>query len=77
MKTTHQIAKELLALPDVELVIEYWVMMRPESEMVAEMTEYDPNGTAIIWQKPKHKEYKSCKESSLLNWGQHLIDGDK
>ena len=25
------------------------------AEMVAEMTEYDPDGTAIIWQKPIKK----------------------
>ena len=24
--------------------------------MVVEMTEYDPEGTAIIWQKPVEKE---------------------
>jgi hypothetical protein len=52
MKTTHQIAKELLALPDVLLVVEYWIMQAPSThEMVAEMTDYDPEGTAIIRQK--------------------------
>lgn len=51
MKTTHQIARELLALPDVRLVVEYWIMLGEEYEMVAEMTEYDTEGTAIIQQK--------------------------
>jgi hypothetical protein len=50
MKTTHQIARELLALPDVELVIEGWCPM-DNHEMVAEITSYDEN-TVIIWQKP-------------------------
>ena len=55
MKTTHQMARELLALPDVRLVIEGWCMTWDRPEMVADMTEYDPEGTAIIWQKPKEK----------------------
>jgi hypothetical protein len=52
MKTTHEIARELLALPDVPLVVEGWTTEWVGHEMVAEMTEYDPKGTAIIWQKP-------------------------
>jgi len=52
MKTTHQMARELLSLPDVRLVIELWIMQSEDCEMVAEMTEYDPEGTAIILQKP-------------------------
>jgi len=51
MKTTHQIARELLALPDVELVIEGWCQMNGHT-MAAAMTDYDPEGTAIIWQQP-------------------------
>lgn len=50
-KTTHQMARELLGLPDVRLVIEMWCDME-NREMSADMTEYDPDGTAIIWQKP-------------------------
>jgi hypothetical protein len=50
-KTTHEMAQSLLALPDVPLVVEAWCQME-HYEMVAEMTEYDPSGTAIIWQKP-------------------------
>lgn len=50
-KTTHEMARELLALPDVPLVIEAWCGME-NHEMSAGMTEYDPTGTAIIWQKP-------------------------
>jgi len=52
MKTTHQIAAELLALPNVPLVIEGWITDWPGHEMTASMTTYDPEGTAIIWQKP-------------------------
>jgi len=54
-KTTHQMACELLALPDVPLVIETWCT-EDDKEMVAEMTGYDPEGTAIIWQKPNKPE---------------------
>jgi hypothetical protein len=50
-KTTHEIARELLALPDVPLVVEMWVTMHGYT-MTASMTDYDPDGTAIIWQKP-------------------------
>lgn len=50
-KTTHEMARELLALPDVKLVIEMWCEMRGH-EMSADMTAYDSTGTAIIWQKP-------------------------
>lgn len=50
-KTTHEMANELLALPDVPLVIEMWCEME-RHEMTASMTSYDPEGTAIIWQKP-------------------------
>lgn len=50
MKTTHDIAKELLALPNVPLVIEGWCEMRGH-ETTAQMTGYDPEGTAIIVQK--------------------------
>ena len=46
-KTTHQMAAELLALPDVPLEIEMWCRM-DGYEQVAKMTEYDPDGTAII-----------------------------
>lgn len=59
MKTTHQLAKELLTLPDVQLVVEYWIMMDSTHEIVAEMTKYDPKNTAIIWQKPNNA--KSAK----------------
>lgn len=50
--TTHEMAKQLLALPNVRLVIEMWCV-ESDKQMVAEMTAYDPEGTAIIWQKPK------------------------
>lgn len=49
-KTTHEMAKELLALPDIPLVIEGWCDM-PGYAMTAELTDYD-NKVAIIWQKP-------------------------
>jgi hypothetical protein len=50
MKTTHDIACELLALPNVPLKVEGWCEMRGH-EMVAQMTEYDPEGAAILMQK--------------------------
>ena len=50
MKTTHDIAKELLALPNVPLVIEGWCEMRGH-ETTVQMTGYDPEGTAIMVQK--------------------------
>jgi hypothetical protein len=37
-------------LPDVELVIEGWCQMEGYT-MTAAMTNYDPEGTAILWQK--------------------------
>lgn len=53
MKTTHQVAQELLELPNVELVIEGWCDMQSLGyTMEAAMTGYDPDGTAILWQKP-------------------------
>ena len=48
-KTTHEMARELLALPDVPLVIELWCDMEG-CECVAELTGYDDQ-TAIIYQK--------------------------
>lgn len=51
MKTTHQLARELYLLPDVPVVIEYWASIRGH-EPTALMTEYDPDGTAIIVQYP-------------------------
>jgi hypothetical protein len=53
MKTTHEIARELLALPDVPLFIDGWFYHWADREMVAEMTK-NPKGTAIIWQKPNN-----------------------
>lgn len=49
-KTTHEMARELLTLPDVPLVVEMWCAM-DGYECVAKMTEYDPTGTAIICQE--------------------------
>ena len=70
MKTTHQMAGELLALPDVPLVIEMWCRMS-DHEMVAEMTEYDSEGTAIIWQKPNPKPVWDTENH------EGLLPGDK
>lgn len=50
--TTHEMAKRLLELPDVTLVIEGWTTGGREL-MSADMTGYDPEGTAIIWKKPQ------------------------
>jgi hypothetical protein len=51
MKKTHEMARELLFLPDVPLLIETWCRM-PNHEPAAVMTEFDPKGTAIIMQQP-------------------------
>lgn len=48
-KTTHEMARELLALPDVPLEVELWCNMSGH-ECSAVMTDYDPTGTAIICQ---------------------------
>jgi len=52
MKTTHELARELLELPDVPVKVEYWTA-DADSEPVALMTEYDPEGTAMICQREK------------------------
>ncbi len=52
-KTTHELAAELLALPNVPVVVELWGEM-DGYEMVAKMTKYDPDKTAIICQKRVH-----------------------
>ncbi len=53
-KTTHQIAAELLALPDVPLHIEMWCEM-DGYETVAKMAEYEnEDGTRdafIVWKR--------------------------
>ena len=69
---THELAKQLLALPDVPVVIEGWVPMRGY-ETTAKMTEYDPEGQAIIVQKcvdPKAEEEmrKWVEENSTWVW---------
>ena len=50
MKTTHELAQELLALPNVPLVVEGWCRQRG-LVLTAVMTEYDPEGTAILVQQ--------------------------
>lgn len=56
MKTTHQLAEELLALPNVKLIVEGWCDME-DNEPVAKMTAYDPWETAILVQSlAKEKE---------------------
>lgn len=50
-------AEKLLALPDVELLIEGWIRM-PGYTTTASMTHYDPKNTAIIWQRPKRQRAK-------------------
>lgn len=45
MKTTHQLAQELLDLPDVPLKVELWAGW---DNPTAVMSEYDPEGTAFI-----------------------------
>jgi hypothetical protein len=71
MKTTHQVARELLALPDVELVIEGWCDMSFLGyTMKAEMTAYDRKGTAIIWQKPP-KQVKARRINQASSTPEH------
>ncbi len=45
--TTHEMARQLLDLPDVRLTIQGWATMN-NHQMTAEITGYDEN-TAIIW----------------------------
>lgn len=45
MKTTHELARELLALPDVPVLVELWCGWHNPT---AVMTEYDLEGKAII-----------------------------
>lgn len=52
MKTTHELAKDLLALKDVPVVIEYWVQMEGFDPMVG-MSECYDEPTAIIFQDRK------------------------
>lgn len=57
-KTTHQMARELLALPDVPLEVEMWCAMDGH-EMAADLTRYtegESKRTAIIYQKPVRRE---------------------
>lgn len=49
-KTTHELAKELLDLPDVSVGVELWCE-RENYEPVAVMTQYVPDDRAIIVQK--------------------------
>jgi hypothetical protein len=48
--TTHEMARQLLSLPDINLVIEGWCIMN-NHEMTASITDYSEDD-AIIWQKP-------------------------
>ena len=45
MSTTHEVARALLQLPDVELLVEGWC---GEVGVYPVMTQYDPEGTAIL-----------------------------
>ena len=49
MKATHELAQELLALPNVPLVVEGWCR-QPGLVLTAVMAEYDPDGEAILVQ---------------------------
>jgi hypothetical protein len=67
MKTTHQIAAELLALPDIPLIIEGWCVM-DNHEMVAKITDYCDN-TAIIMQKPDPRlPPRTVKDFGTFKW---------
>lgn len=52
MKTTHQLAAELMELPDVPVLVNGWILI-DNFEVTARMSEYDPSGTAFIVQAPK------------------------
>ena len=53
-KTTHTLAMELMRLPNVPIEIEVWCMM--DGHVIkAKMTEYDPEGTAILVQEKMEK----------------------
>ena len=45
MKTTHELARELLALPDVPVLVELWCGWHNPT---AVMSGCDPEGTAFI-----------------------------
>lgn len=48
--TTHELARELLELPDVRLVVEGWCGGR-DSRIYAVMSGFDSEGTAILVQR--------------------------
>ena len=60
--TTHQMANRLLELPNIQLVIEGWCVMK-NHEISADLTEYDPEGEAIIWQKPLSSTHENHRRA--------------
>lgn len=59
--TTHELALELMKLPDVTVVIEGWSCFEYE-RIFAVMTGYDPEGTAILINR--NKDWKDDQSSS-------------
>lgn len=55
MKTTHELAKELMELPDMEIVVEGWISHRGY-EIAAVRSGFDPERVAILVQIPEQKK---------------------
>lgn len=70
MKTTHQVARELLALPDVPLKVELWCGW---DNPKAVMSQYDPEGTAFIVDESQERNEYSLR-SAVFN--SKTIGGD-
>lgn len=59
--TTHQLAAQLLALPDIPVCIEGWVPMKGY-KIKAKITSYDTNQAIIVQQATRHQQ---CENAGL------------
>lgn len=67
MKTTHELARELIALPDKPIKVEGWSDLE-DHDVTAKMTRYDPEGTAILVQrKSVEPPPRRCIVTGCLN----------
>jgi len=72
MKTTHEIARDLLALPDVPLLVEGWCEMN-NHEVAVKMRDADETG-AILFQKVVDVEKeKAFWASAAIDYIRHSI----
>lgn len=74
MKTTHELGKELLALPNVPVVVEYWCSDNRQ-EPVPLMTEYDPEGTAMICQGQTNGHIAQEPKPRPTRWIRNIKEG--